>query len=216
MRKSFIMLLTSLALCGCFDTDDYTATDNSDDSSLLLGNSAPSITGSPPSSILFDNMYAFQPGASDADGDLLSFQVANGPTWASFDTSSGRLSGQPSLANIGTYQNIVISVSDGISSDSLAAFTISVTQSADGNITLSWVAPSQNADGSALVDLAGYTIHYGKLSGSYDTEIRIDNPSVTTYVVDQLSPDTYYFATTAYNSQGVDSPYSGEAVGTVN
>jgi hypothetical protein len=107
-------------------------------------------------------------------------------------------------------------VSDGFVSDSLAAFTISVTQSADGNITLSWVAPSENSDGSALVDLAGYTIHYGKRSGSYDTEIRIDNPSVTTYVVDQFSPDTYYFATTAFNSQGVDSPYSGEAVGTVN
>jgi hypothetical protein len=39
---------------------------------------------------------------------------------------------------------------------------------------------------------------------------------MTTYVVENLSPDTYYFAATAFNESGVESRYSGEAVKTLN
>jgi hypothetical protein len=161
-------------------------------------------------------MYEFEPNAADADGDSLSFQVTNKPNWASFDASTGRLSGQPTLDNVGTYGDIVISVSDGIASSSLRAFSVTVSQTALGNVTLSWAAPTQNSDGSALMDLAGYKIYYGKSSGIYDHEIRIDSPSVTTYVVDNLVPDTYYFAATSFNTSGVESEFSGEAVRTVN
>jgi hypothetical protein len=52
-------------------------------------------------------MYEFEPNAADADGDSLSFQVTNKPNWASFDASTGRLSGQPTLENVGTYGDIV-------------------------------------------------------------------------------------------------------------
>jgi hypothetical protein len=110
----------------------------------------------------------------------------------------------------------MISVSDGTASRSLPAFSITVNQTALGNVTLSWVAPTQNADGSPLMDLAGYKIYYGTNSRSYDHEIRIDNPGITTYVVDNLVPDTYFFAATSFNSSGVESAYSGEAVRTVN
>jgi hypothetical protein len=129
---------------------------------------------------------------------------------------TGRLYGQPTLDNLGIYDGIVISVSDGSASRSLPEFAIAVTQTALGKVTLSWVAPTQNADGSPLLDLAGYKIHYGKSSGIYDHEISIDNPSITTYVVDNLVPDTYYFSATSFNTSGVESEYSGEAVRTVN
>jgi hypothetical protein len=68
----------------------------------------------------------------------------------------------------------------------------------------------------ALMDLAGYKIYYRKSSGSYVQEVRIDNPSISTYVVDQLSPDTYYFAATAFNTSGVESSFSSEVARTVN
>lgn len=67
-----------------------------------------------------------------------------------------------------------------------------------------------------MTDLAGYKIYYGKSSRSYTSQIRIDNPGVTTYVVDNLTPDTYYFAATASNASGIESSFSGEAVKTVN
>jgi hypothetical protein len=72
--------------------------------------------------------YSFTPSASDPDGDVLSFAVAGKPTWATFDASSGRLSGTPSAAQIGTNSGIVISVTDGTTFSELAPFGITVTE----------------------------------------------------------------------------------------
>ena len=87
---------------------------------------------------------------------------------------------------------------------------------ATGAVTLNWVPPTQNSDGSALSDLAGYTIYIGKSSGSYEQQIQVDNPGITTYMVENMSPGTYYFAATAFNTSGVESTFSGEVVKTVN
>ena len=65
--------------------------------------------------------------ATDADGDALTFSIQNQPVWATFSSSTGRLSGTPTSSQVGTYGNIVISVSDGTASRALAAFGIDVT-----------------------------------------------------------------------------------------
>jgi hypothetical protein len=85
-----------------------------------------------------------------------------------------------------------------------------------GMVTLSWQPPTENADGTPLLDLAGYTIYFGTMSQSYDNEIQLDNPGLTTYVVENLVPDTYYFAATAVNSSGIESTFSGEIAIAVN
>ena len=86
-----------------------------------------------------------------------------------------------------------------------------------GSVTLNWQPPTQNADGSPLMDLSGYNIYVGTNSDTYDyMEIRLDNPGLTAYVVESLEPGTYYFAATAFNSSGVESSFSGEIVRTVN
>jgi len=77
-------------------------------------------------------------------------------------------------------------------------------------VTLQWDAPTENVDGSALSDLKGYKVHYGQESNSYEDTIEIANPGLTTYVVDNLPSGTYYFAVTAYNSNGHESTLSGE------
>ena len=179
-------------------------------------NSAPTISGNPPSAVTAGDSYAFTPQASDPDGDALTFSIENLPSWASFDSGTGRVTGVPSMGDIGNYANIRISVSDGQLTASTPSFSIDVTQVATASTTLSWTAPTQNEDGSTLTDLAGYKIFYGTSPGNYSEEIRIDNPSVTVYVVDNLTPDTYYFAAKAFNAAGVDSRYSGEAVKIVN
>jgi hypothetical protein len=217
MRNIILAILTGPVLFGCLNTERPTATMDAGFTAVsVTGNSAPTISGNPAQSTKFGEMYEFQPTANDADGDRLAFDVQNLPDWANFDSSTGRLYGEPSIANVGSYDRIVVSVSDGTSSVSLAAFSIAVNQSALGNVTLSWAAPTQNADGSALTDLAGYRIYYRKNSGSYDNEIQINNPGATSYVVDELSPATYYFAATSYNSSGIESPFSGEIVSVVN
>ena len=165
--------------------------------------------------MLADATYAFTPTANDADGDTLSFSVANLPTWASFDSTTGRIQGTPGAGDVGSYTNILVSVSDGAASASLPAFGITVSATAAGSVTLSWQPPTQNEDGSPLTDLAGYKIHWGTTSGNYTSSATLNNPGITTYVVENLASGTYFFAMQSFNSQGLDSAYSGEASKTI-
>ncbi len=179
-------------------------------------NAAPTISGNPAGAVTIGNAYSFTPNASDPEGDTLTFGVQNMPRWAAFETATGELSGSPSLGDIGVYNGITISVSDGPNSASLAAFSVTVTQVALGSATLSWTPPTQNVDGSQLTDLAGYRIYYGTARGTYLTSIQINNPGIATYVVENLTPNTYYFVSTAFKSNGVESEFSNEAVKVVN
>jgi hypothetical protein len=90
-------------------------------------NVAPSISGSPPTTIQAGNLYSFTPAASDPDSSRLIFSVTNKPAWASFNATTGALTGTPATAQVGTYGSIVIRVSDGSLTSSLAAFSIQVT-----------------------------------------------------------------------------------------
>jgi len=215
VTRALIPCFAMLALAGCLSEEggsDFAGGGDAGGS----GNQAPTISGNPPAAVMVGESYSFTPTASDPDGDPLTFSIANKPNWASFDTGTGRLSGNPTLANVGMTSNIRITVSDGDLSASTSSFAIDVTQTGTASTTLSWTAPTMNEDGTTLTDLAGYKIYYGKSSRNYTNTIQIDNPSVTTYVVDNLSPDTYYFAATSVNSSGIESRYSGEAVKTLN
>lgn len=168
-------------------------------------NRAPTISGSPVKTVTEGQSYTFRPSASDPDGDPLTFSISGKPSWATFNGSTGQLSGTPGQGSSGTYSNIVISVTDGKLTTSLPAFTITVQQAATGSATLSWSPPTARTDGTALTNLAGYRIHYGTSSGSYPNSITIDNPGITTYVVENLTSGTYYFAMSAFDSAGVES-----------
>ena len=178
-------------------------------------NAAPVIAGSPDTAVLAGDKYAFTPSANDPDGDTLVFSIANKPRWAKFDSKAGSLSGQARLGDVGTYDKIRISVSDGSASRSLAEFSITVSQVALGSMELSWTPPTENSDGSVLTDLAGYKLYYGKSAGRHKKSIRIDNPTITSYLIDGLLPDTYYVAATSFNAAGIESAFSNEAVKTV-
>jgi hypothetical protein len=170
-------------------------------------NTAPVISGSPASRVDVNTAYSFRPTASDANGDALTFAISGQPSWASFNTSTGQLSGAPSTSHVGTFANIVISVSDGKTTASLPAFSIDVTQASLGSATLSWSAPTQNTDGTTLTNLAGYRIVYGASASAMSQSIQISNAGVTTYVLD-LMPGTYFFAIKAYSSAGAESDAS--------
>ena len=74
---------------------------------------------------------------------------------------------------------------------------------------LSWNAPSTNSNGTPITDLAGYKLYVGNASRSYQQ--KLDMGKITNYSVANLTDgSTYYFAVTAYNSAGVESPYSTE------
>jgi hypothetical protein len=95
--------------------------------SVSTTNRAPVISGSPATSVKAGTAYSFQPSASDADGNALTYTISGKPAWAAFSGVTGALSGTPTATQVGTYSNIVISTTDGKATASLPAFNIAVT-----------------------------------------------------------------------------------------
>ncbi len=175
------------------------------------GSSAPTISGIPSTTAVAGQPYTFRPQVSNVAASNVSFSILHAPAWATFDTKTGTLSGTPTTAQVGNYSGISIAVVAGTTTVALPAFTITVAGPAQANsVTLSWQPPTENADGSTLVDLKGYRIHYGPASKTYSDSIRLSNPGLTAYVVQNLNAGKYYFAVTSYNSAGQESSFSPE------
>jgi len=170
-------------------------------------NRPPTISGAPSTQVTVGQAYEFTPQASDPEGATLTFSISNKPAWATFSSSTGRLSGTPSAA--GVTQGVRISVTDGANSASLAAFNLTVNAGTTpppvtGSATLSWQAPSERTDGSALTNLSGYRIYYGNSPGNYSQSISL-GAGLSTYVIDNLAGGTWYFTMTALDSTGLES-----------
>ncbi len=227
VRTSILACTLAISLTGClFDGDlvpDRSGNETTGSTSIDVpsnptpSNQAPSISGSPLTSARVNEAYSFQPIASDPDGHALTFQIANKPAWATFDTGTGRLSGTPSTSSTGAFNDVRITVSDGRASSALPPFSISVTSSqTTGSATLSWQPPTSNTDGSPLTNLAGYVVRYGTAPDALDIQVRIENPGLVTYVVSDLAPATWYFQVVAYNSVGVESSPSATGSKTIS
>jgi Putative Ig domain len=206
----------SLTACGGGDSGAATATSSAVSGTISRDSGNATIQGIAPTTAVAGQPYSFAPQAADSSGSGY-FTVTNLPAWANFDTTSGEITGTPTAAQVGTYSNIVITLVDAGTTVSLPAFNIMVTaKAAPDAVILSWQAPTENADGTPLLNLKGYEVHYGKSSQAYTDTVRLPNPGITTYVVQNLPRGTYYFAITAFNSSGVDSSLSEEVSTTVD
>ena len=86
-------------------------------------------------------------------------------------------------------------------------FASIMAQAAFGaDVTLAW-------DPSASQSVAGYNVYFGTQSRTYGEPVDVGN--ALTCTLTGLSSSTYYFAVTAYDSNGSESAYSGE-VSTAN
>ena len=100
---------------------------NNRKSMAIIVNQPPSISGKPLTIIDEDSQYFFKPTAEDEENDILSFEIENRPDWLIFDVNSGELKGTPDNSNVGTFENIIISVSDDKGNRaSLPAFNLTV------------------------------------------------------------------------------------------
>lgn len=206
-----VLALTVLAGCGGGGDDGTPATGGPGGS-----NAPPTIQGQPSANVMAGQAYSFQPSATDPNGDTLTFSVTNLPAWATFNASTGRLTGTPSATDVATYSNIRISVSDGQASASLNAFAITVADTVVGSATLQWTPPTENSDGSSLTNLAGYRVHYGRSPTQLSQTVEITNSSLSTYVVENLSSGTWYFAVVTVNTGGTTSVLSNVAAKTIS
>ncbi len=175
-------------------------------------NRAPVISGTPAKTATPGVAYSFQPVASDPDGNTLGFTILNKPSWATFSTTTGKLSGTPASGNVGTFSGIRISVSDSKATVSLPDFSIAVANAAlpsSRAITLSWYPPTANTNGTPLVNLGGYRIYYGTSASSMTSTITLTNPGLTAYVIENLAAGTWYVAMASRTTTGVEGPLSG-------
>jgi hypothetical protein len=213
--KFAAVVATAMILAGCGGDEGGSSSSTSGDKPVAPSpspkNNPPVVSGAALTAATVGSSYVFQPTASDPDGDPIEYQVANKPDWAAFDARSGRLSGSPADGDVGTYANIVISVSDGRLTASLPPFSIAVSQTQFGAATLTWQPPTENTDGSPATDLAGYRIRYGQSLDGLSKVQDIANPGVTTAMVENLSTGTWYFTVTAYNRSGFESEPSNPA-----
>jgi len=175
----------------------------------------PTISGTPATSVAAGAAYSFTPTTTDPSGNTLTFSIENLPSWAAFNAQTGTLSGIPGAGDVGNDAGITISVSDGTSSASLAAFSISVTQPASGNATLIWSAPTQNTNGTPLTNLAGFHIYYGTSAGNLNQSVQLANPALTSYVLSGLAAGTWYFSINDYTTAGTESAVSNIASTTI-
>src|SRR5581483_5558463 len=108
-RRPYFLLCvaTAMLVSACGGSDGSSSASTSSTSSTpptasdTLSATPPSISGTPASSVVVGAKYTFRPSASDTDGDALTFSIENLPAWATFDTTSGVLSGTPTSANVG-------------------------------------------------------------------------------------------------------------------
>ena len=171
----------------------------------------PAISGVPATTATVGSPYSFTPSASGGSGAALTYRIQNLPSWASFNTATGTLSGTPTAA--GTFANIVISGSDGSTTASLPAFSITVSTTAPGSdngmATLSWSPPVANTDGtSPVTPIVGYTIFYGTNPGALTHFVVVKGSGTTSYTVTGLSTGTWYFAVSANAAAATMSPMS--------
>ncbi|NVJ51860.1 MAG: fibronectin type III domain-containing protein [Gammaproteobacteria bacterium] len=104
----------------------------------------------------------------------------------------------------------VISVTVADQSGLQSVLTLNLNVAATyGVATVYWTPPTQNSDGSALTDLAGYKIYYGTDAGNLIDAVTVEDPAANSFLMEQLLVGTtYYFAVSAVNQQGIESDWS--------
>lgn len=190
------------------DSDDQTASDSIEMN--IISDNIPTLNITAPtnnSSQIENNETTLIANASDNEDGNIS---ANISWFSSIDGDLGTGAQIATTLSLGEHAiTATIVDSDNNSVSSSVTHTVVVTF---GSASLSWVAPTENTDGSELTDLAGFTIYYGTSEQQLNNTITIDSAETLNFIIENLSSNTtYFFSITAFNSTGVESAYTDVA-----
>jgi len=212
-----LFLVACIALTACSGTSDPLNGRNTSTSGSI--DRSGGTTTAPPPSDPAGTPTATPTVNLSAASTVLDSGGSTSLSWSSTDatacTASGGwtgnrdTSGSVSVGPVSQQTTFSLSCS-GDGGSALAMVSVSVR----GTVTLSWVAPTENVDGSALTDLAGYRVYYGTGSRSYTTMRDVPGASTTSTSL-TLSSGDYYVAMTALDGEGNESAYSNEVIKTV-
>ena len=142
---------------GASSSGSSTSSSGGSSGSSSGGSVSLTLSGTPATTAVSGYSYGFQPTVTAGAGATLTYSISNKPGWANFSTTTGALSGIPGEADVGTYAGIGISVNDGSTTASLAAFSIAVQNVIDSAV------PAVAACSSALTGThATYNVGPGK------------------------------------------------------
>ena len=131
----------------------------------------------------------------------LTLSAASGTTTTEVDTISATVN----LAGLaaGIYNaTITITATGAANTPQIIPVSLTLSANTASSATLTWAANTES-------DLAGYKIYSGTQSGVYGAPISVGK--VTSHVLTNLTKGTtYFFAITAYDSAGNESPHSPE------
>ena len=90
-------------------------------------NDAPTITTTASTAINTLSPYSYTFAASDVDsGDTVTYAATTLPSWMSFNTSTGVLSGTPAYSNIGNH-SVVLTATDSSGVADTQSFSVAVS-----------------------------------------------------------------------------------------
>jgi hypothetical protein len=182
--------------------------------STASGSATVSITPATVSVAISPLNASLQVGQSEQFTATVSGASSSGVTWL----VSGVLGGNSSVGTVtaaGLYtapatvpsSAVAVTAQSSAYPSSSASASVSITQPVSHSVSLSWTTSSS---------VAGYNIYRGtQVSGPF-TRINPSLETATVYTDSSVSSgQTYYYATTAVNSSGVESGYSNVAQATI-
>lgn len=157
---------------------------------------------------------AFSAGSSIGSYGDLSIDAAG--NWL-YTANNGQPAIQDLMAGVTLNDRITVRSADGTTYDINITIVGVDEVGVPGDIHISWVAPSQRQDNSALSlsEIAGYKIYYGSAQGQYSSSIVINDGSTVDYNLQNLNPGAYYIVITTIDTFGRESTYSTESVAVI-
>jgi hypothetical protein len=199
----FVVVASALSACGggssatTFDAIAQTAASSTSAGALR-------VAGPRADAAVAGQHYEFMPELADPGADSVTYAIENKPRWATFDGTSGALSGVPADGDVGSRQRVRVSASVR-GATAVHEFDLQVVAQADGTAEVALDAPVTRTDGSSLGNLAGYRIYYGKTATRLDRFVDVKDASAPGAQVSGLTPGTWYFAAIAYDASGFES-----------
>jgi hypothetical protein len=91
----------------------------------MQSTTAMALQGTPPTDVTAGRSFSFQPAVKQALSTV-AFSIQGKPAWASFDATTGQLSGTPGKADVGVTADIKVSATDGTTSASVGPFALHI------------------------------------------------------------------------------------------
>ena len=157
-------------------------------------NDAPVITTTPTTTLSFLDTYSYTFAASDVDaGSSITKAATTLPSWLSFNSNTGVLSGNPTSSHVGNH-NVVLTATDNTGAVTTQSFTIAVENSEirvnteqtnaqsnsaittliNGNIVVTWQSSGQSSSDSGSNDSAIFGQLYNGVGTAIGTDFQIN------------------------------------------